>query len=215
MARGAPEPMREYAPAVELARKVEARLKGDAPLDATRITGITGLRSADDRFDFGGAVERIAEHLRKEGFHSGSLPVGGIQVALRGDRNHRQAPERKSILVPEGLLAAADYLLDTVGKLPKEYGPRRVVAHDGYVCQNPRCRRCSLRVQPHHLEQRQHGGTDDPWNLLPLCPACHQRGVHANRMSVVRIDDWLVWTWPDRNVVIMGSSLRDLLAMAA
>jgi hypothetical protein len=197
---GAPDPVRAYASTVEIARRVEEALRDGPPTEASRITG---------------AVERIAEHLRREGFHSESLPVGGIQVALRGDTNRRRTPERKSILVPEHLLAAADYLLDTVKQLPKEHGPRKVVAHDGHVCQNPRCRRVSLRVQPHHMEQRQHGGTDDPWNLLPLCPACHQRGVHANRMTVVRIDDWLVWTWRDGTAAIMRSTLTDLLALAA
>jgi hypothetical protein len=93
------------------------------------------------------------------------------------------------------LLPAADYLLSIVTE-PRETGARKVVAHDGRVCQNPRCRRRTLRVHHHHIVAREHGGTDDPWNIVTLCPACHLRGIHSRRLSVERIDDWLIWTWP-------------------
>lgn len=119
-------------------------------------------------------------------------------------------PEPESIFAPQGLLAAADYVLSVV-ELPVAYGARRMIEHDLYTCQNPRCRRRTLRVHPHHLHERQHGGTDDPWNLVTLCPVCHLRGIHSAQMSVVRIDDWLVWTWPLDGVVIMDSRVSDLV----
>jgi hypothetical protein len=137
--------------------------------------------------------------------------TGSIQIALRQGLHEKAAiREPAYIFAPPKLWAAAVYLLRTV-VMPREYGARRMVDHDRYTCQNPRCRRRSLRVHPHHMNQRQHGGTDDPANLVTLCPACHLRGIHSGNMSVVRIEDFLVWWWPDGSVVIMISPVRDLV----
>jgi hypothetical protein len=171
-----------YAPARAMAKAVEAVVRGAKEPVATEISG---------------TAARIADHLRAVG------ATGPIQIALRSD-SHQRFREPDHIFAPPGLLAAADYVLATV-VLPAVHGTRRMVARDGYTCQNPRCRRRTLRVHPHHIHQRQHGGTDDPENIVTLCPACHLRGIHSNQMSVVRIEDWLVWTWPQAGIVIMDS----------
>jgi hypothetical protein len=176
----------DYEPAVALAKDVEEVLGGSAP-------GIVGT------------AERIANHLRKK------RVVFPIQVALR-ESIHAKRPRREPeyILVPRGLVAAAEYFLSIV-ELPAVHGVRRMVAHDRYTCQNPRCRRRTLRLHPHHMQQRQHGGTDEPANIVSGCHACHLRGIHSGQMSVVRIEDWLVWTWPDGGVVLMHSPLSELV----
>ena len=108
------------------------------------------------------------------------------------------------IYAPRKLLAAAKYVLSVV-VLPPNYGTRSTVDRDRSTCQNPRCRQITLRVHVHHIVERQHGGTDEPDNRLTLCTACHLRGIHSGHMSVVRIDDFLVWTWPTGGIVLMDS----------
>ncbi len=191
----------EYTPALELARDAERTVaEVQAGLEATQIGGTT--EAADVRA-VGGATTRIAQHLLAVGAR------GKIQVALRDTNRRSRRRDPESIFVERGLLAAADYLLSVV-ELPKESGARKVVVHDRYTCQNPRCRRRTLRVHHHHLEERQHGGSDDPWNVITLCPACHLRLIHSNRMSVVRIDDWLLWTWTSGGTVLMHSPVDEL-----
>src|SRR5262245_54602352 len=50
---------------------------------------------------------------------------------------------------------------------------RTLVLHEcGYRCANPVCRMV-LTLEIHHLEQVSDGGSNQPSNLLPLCPNCH------------------------------------------
>jgi hypothetical protein len=225
---------KDYAPALDLARTVESirsAASGAAADEATSIGGVASGGASDGVADapadgeatafggategeagaggeataFGGTAERIARHLLAIGAN------GPIQVALREGARVGSAPRREpdSILAPPNLLAAADWFLAQV-KLPREHGPRRMVAHDRYVCQNPRCRRRTVRVHLHHIVEKQHGGSDEPENVLTGCPACHLRGIHSGQMSVVRIGDWLVWAWLGGEVVLMHSPVSDL-----
>jgi hypothetical protein len=68
----------------------------------------------------------------------------------------------------------------------------RILARDRHRCQVPGC---SHRVeQIHHIIPRAQGGTDDDWNLLCLCAAHHQHGIHEERMNVSgKAPDELVW----------------------
>jgi 5-methylcytosine-specific restriction endonuclease McrA len=93
-------------------------------------------------------------------------------------------------------------------KIPEEYGIRATVVHDCYCCQNPRCRRITIRVHTHHIDPRFFGGGDQPWNLIALCPSCHLRGIHSDRMRLVRIGDWLVWSWPGGGVALTWSPVE-------
>ncbi|MGH7340840.1 MAG: HNH endonuclease, partial [Candidatus Rokuibacteriota bacterium] len=192
-----------YAPLLVMAREVEAKLDQESILRNTEATAIGGTGGEAEASAFDTTAERIAAHLRTKGV------TGKLQVALRDDADRRSGrTEPDSIRVRRGLLAAADYLLTTV-ELTKLHGPRKTIARDRYTCQNPRCRRRTLRVHHHHLVERQHGGSDEPWNTVTGCPACHLRGIHSKRMSVVRLDDWLVWTWPDGGAVLMHSPVDE------
>ena len=193
-----------YAPCLDMAREVESiareaqgpttaasgddsPFRGATPHDP--IEGARALIAATNASRIGGAAGRIASHLLA------AQAQGPLQVARRGDTDRRHARQPDHLFVRPDLLPAADYLLSVVAE-PRETGARKVVVHDGYICQNPRCRRRTLRVHHHHLLAREHGGTDDPWNIVTLCPACHLRGVHSRKLVVKRIDDWLIWTWP-------------------
>jgi hypothetical protein len=147
---------------------------------------------------------KIALHLHATG------AKGPLQVARRDFSRKRSKPEPEFLLVPPGLLEAAEYVLRVVD-LPRVQGPKKEVARDRYTCQNPRCRLQSLRVHPHHLHQRPHGGTDDTWNIMPFCPPCHLRGIHSGRMSAVRIDDWIVVVWADKQAALLHSPVADLV----
>lgn len=65
------------------------------------------------------------------------------------------------------------------GRLGSEAGNAKTsvcqqVLHEaGYKCSNPRCR-YPITLDVHHLHYVSEGGSDDPANLLPLCPTCHQ-----------------------------------------
>jgi 5-methylcytosine-specific restriction endonuclease McrA len=53
-------------------------------------------------------------------------------------------------------------------------GARMTISHDGSCwC----CLSKDKRLYWHHVIQVQHGGSSTPWNLVPICHACHGR-VH-------------------------------------
>lgn len=49
---------------------------------------------------------------------------------------------------------------------------KSVLARDGHICQG-----CGTGagLQVHHIQHVQHGGSDDPANLITLCDECHAR----------------------------------------
>ena len=125
--------------------------------------------AADKATETGGDAARIAQHFMARG------ALGDIQVAIRDDINRRfPFPEPDYIMVPPKLSAAADYMLDTV-VLPPKHGHRSTVEHDCFICQNPRCRRRTVRLHPHHLDEQRYGINHHPSNLVGLCPGCHLR----------------------------------------
>ena len=110
----------EYAPALEMARKVEAIVK------VAKEQGMGA--AADAATQTGGDAARIARHVLAVG------ATGEIQIAIRDDMNRRfPFPGPDYIMVRPKLPAAADYVLETV-VLPKKYGPRRTVEHDCFIC---------------------------------------------------------------------------------
>jgi HNH endonuclease len=64
---------------------------------------------------------------------------------------------------------------------------KTLVLHEcGYRCANPACRMV-LTLEIHHLEQVADGGSNDPSNLLPLCPNCHTlHHTHVIPLSSLR-----------------------------
>lgn len=66
---------------------------------------------------------------------------------------------------------------------------RSIVLHEcGYKCANPACRMV-LTLEIHHLEQVSEGGSNEPSNLLALCPNCHALH-HSGRIPQASIRAW-------------------------
>jgi 5-methylcytosine-specific restriction endonuclease McrA len=193
-----------YGPALGMARQVESILAGPPTEnggDAAELASIVAGRptAIGDQ-----AAALIAQHVRTEC----PTRTGAIRVAIR-DAVYRgpSPPSPSAMFVLPEVLEAAKWFADNV-HLPKEHGTRETVVHDCYCCQNPRCRRTTIRVQSHHIWFQEHQGPDDDWNLVALCPSCHLRGVHSARMRLVRIGDWLVWTYGDGGVCITHSPVK-------
>ncbi|MDQ7821552.1 MAG: HNH endonuclease signature motif containing protein [Candidatus Eremiobacteraeota bacterium] len=89
-------------------------------------------------------------------------------------------------LPEEKFLAAllADYLV-TEGSLKKAARHHKILKRDRFRCQTPGCR-CRRNLHVHHIIRRSQGGTDDPWNLITLCEACHLHLLHGLRTLTVR-----------------------------
>ncbi|MDQ7826937.1 MAG: HNH endonuclease [Candidatus Eremiobacteraeota bacterium] len=56
----------------------------------------------------------------------------------------------------------------------------KILKRDRFRCQAPGCR-CRRNLHVHHIIRRSQGGTDDPWNLITLCEACHLHLLHGLR----------------------------------
>jgi hypothetical protein len=66
---------------------------------------------------------------------------------------------------------------------------RAIVLHEcGYKCANPTCRMV-LTLEIHHLEQVSEDGSNEPSNLLALCPNCHALH-HSGRIPHASLRTW-------------------------
>ena len=65
---------------------------------------------------------------------------------------------------------------------------REVLAEAGYRCGNPACRSI-IALDIHHLVEVAEGGTNDPPNLLALCPTCHAL-YHRGDISRDAVQCW-------------------------
>ncbi len=142
--------------------------------------------------------------LREAATHAGALReayVAAIEQAGDGagvslTASMRPAPPSGAVEATEELLAAARWLLETV-EMPRH----PIKDRDGWCCQNPECRRRSLRLEAHHIVFRSEGGGDEPENLVTLCRACHLRGVHTGVIRLTWEEDRLVWDYPGRRII--------------
>ncbi len=121
------------------------------------------------------------------------LDPSAIGLALRPDTSTNTSD--RAVIVPTGLLEAARWLLDHLQPAP----PRPT---GNYTCDNPECRRRTIKIHVHHITPRSLNGSDDPDNLCCLCPSCHLRLVHGGFMAIERLDDADVFLYPDRAVVV-------------
>ena len=92
------------------------------------------------------------------------------------------------------LEAMFDHCLDSWHcPTPREH---RVFARDGFRCTVPGCT-SQRNLHAHHVLFRSAGGGDDLANLVTLCAAHHQRGVHAGLIRIAgRAPDRLVFELP-------------------
>jgi hypothetical protein len=66
---------------------------------------------------------------------------------------------------------------------------KMVVLHEAaFKCANPRCR-YPITLDKHHLEQHSEGGSDEPDNLLALCPTFHTEH-HAGNIPIESLRAW-------------------------
>jgi hypothetical protein len=79
-----------------------------------------------------------------------------------------------------------------------------VLGEAGYRCGNPQCPN-HLTVELHHIVEVAVGGDNEPWNLLPLCPYCHQL-YHVGKISRIAIQQW------KKRVVERNSPIDPVLA---
>jgi hypothetical protein len=92
------------------------------------------------------------------------------------------------------LEAMFDHCIDTWRcPTPREH---RVFERDGFRCTVPGCT-SQRNLHAHHVLFRSAGGSDDLANLITLCAAHHQRGVHAGVIRISgRAPDELVFELP-------------------
>jgi hypothetical protein len=78
-------------------------------------------------------------------------------------------------------------------RVPREH---RVFARDGWRCTVPGCT-SQRNLHAHHVLFRSAGGGDELANLVTLCAAHHQRGVHTGLIRIAgRAPDHLVFELP-------------------
>ncbi|MDQ7824987.1 MAG: HNH endonuclease signature motif containing protein [Candidatus Eremiobacteraeota bacterium] len=97
------------------------------------------------------------------------------------------AEEADSLGLPEETFLAAllaDYLM-TEDTLKHAAHHHKILKRDRFRCQVPGCR-CRRGLHVHHIIRRSQGGTDDEWNLIVLCEACHLHLLHDLRTLTVR-----------------------------
>jgi hypothetical protein len=72
---------------------------------------------------------------------------------------------------------------------PTPVDVKALVLHEaGYRCANPTCRTI-LTIEIHHLDQVSVGGSNEPENLIALCPNCHTLH-HAGAIPLASLRAW-------------------------
>jgi hypothetical protein len=161
-----------------------------APIDRVAIDRVAIDRVATDQSPTGAASSLDASSAAP------SSRLAPYQIALTVcpscDRGWHDAGGR-AIAVPDSTIAQAicdaQYIGHTDLLVParayQEVSPataRLVVRRDRGSCRVPGCRSARW-LQIHHIIWREHGGSNDPRNLLCLCFAHHQ-AVHQRKISV-------------------------------
>lgn len=73
---------------------------------------------------------------------------------------------------------------------------KSIYRRDGYAC--ALCGRAD-GLQIHHVVHRSQGGTDEPWNLITLCPMCHQL-AHGERPVFVGYEYLRDYGWTPEEI---------------
>jgi hypothetical protein len=112
----------------------------------------------------------------------------------------RQVPAPRHATVHRDLAEAAAWYLQHAA-LERQRGFGRVKERDRHRCRNPECRRPTARAHAHHMLFRSLGGSDAHGNGVTQCMSCHLRGCHGGAMSVERVGNVIVWSYPGRRVL--------------
>ncbi len=108
-------------------------------------------------------------------------------VALRAARRPTPPPNRIEGVHPDLLEAARWYLANV--RIPKQHGFQEVKEREHWTCENPLCYCLTLSCEGHHKKWRSRGGTDEKGNGASVCRTCHLRGIHANEIIQLEVDD--------------------------
>ena len=183
----------EYRRAIETAREL---VPGAEPI---------GLAPAED----GAAVETDTTESENPpqvpATESGNGPRA-LKLAVALQAVLAPPPPPRWLTVHADLPAAARWFLENVQPEPQK-GFGKVKERDDFRCQNPECRRRTLRAHAHHHHERRMGGDDSPENGKTVDPSCHLRLIHAGRVTVEELQlEGLglveLWRYPGRVVVV-------------
>ncbi len=108
-------------------------------------------------------------------------------VALRAARRPTPPPKRIEGVHPDLLEAARWYLANV--RIPKQHGFQEVKERERWTCENPLCYCLTLSCEGHHKKWRSRGGTDEKGNGASVCRTCHLRGIHANEIVRLEVDE--------------------------
>ncbi|MDQ7822503.1 MAG: HNH endonuclease signature motif containing protein [Candidatus Eremiobacteraeota bacterium] len=174
--------------AAEKARELCTMPRGEGPEE----TFLVDILSAGNPSQAAGGSMMIKFFLPRELERVWNLAAHAFlaRLALAEGAESLKSPE-------ENFLAAllADYL-KTEGTLKKAAHHHKILKRDRFRCQIPGCR-CRRGLHVHHIIRRSQGGTDDEWNLIVLCEACHLHLLHGLRTLTVkgRAPDCLTFTF--------------------
>jgi hypothetical protein len=197
---------RRISEAPALAVAVEAAEHGGPPVSGATETGGHPGGGGPEATETGDAPSAT-----ETGGHPGG---GGPEATESGGRPTRIAfgdlgvsTGRKTppyLPVDPDLVEAARWFLDTVPEPRGKGVSGQVKRRDRYTCRNPECGRRSSTVQAHHVWWQCKGGDEPAAGQITLCRSCHLRLVHARDapVTVKQVGDVMVWSWPDRVVVV-------------
>jgi hypothetical protein len=185
-----------------------------AALCATVLGGSDAREEADPSPREDGASPPSSSSPASDTRYPSTTRVAPYQIALTVcpscDRGWHDAGGR-AIAVPDSTIAQASCDAQYIGhtdllaptRAYQEVSPataRLVVRRDRGCCRVPGCRSARW-LQIHHIIWREHGGSNDPRNLVCLCFAHHQ-AVHQGRIG-------LTGSAPDELVFDLGAYLAN------
>jgi len=105
-----------------------------------------------------------------------------IEVPRKTCYNHLSKLKKREILIKENFLWKIDYV--KIKKVKKDIKTER-----HFNIENKECYFCNydLIIQLHHIIPKKDGGSDEDWNLLPLCPNHHML-IHHGGFKLEALD---------------------------
>jgi hypothetical protein len=84
-----------------------------------------------------------------------------------------------------------------------------VYQRDRWKCTNPTCDEAA--TEPHHIEWRSQGGSDEDENVTGQGNQCHRPGIHEGRLQVTGTADDLTWViGRDPIMIVRGREKKNL-----
>ena len=192
----------KYRQAIQAAREL---VPGAEPMGLAPVVEEEDATESGNRPQPAPDANKTASQPQADATESGNRPRAlKLAVALRAV--WAPPPPLRWVTVHADLPQAARWFLENVKPEPQK-GFGKVKERDDFRCQNPECRRRTLRAHAHHKLKRSEGGNDSGENGDTHCPSCHLRLIHAGRVAVeeLRLDGVgrvQLWRYPGRVVVV-------------